>query len=129
MIETGRVRTDSIEVGGEMIDGYDLFHKYIDRGDIIGVSGNLFVTKRGEPTIFVRDIQILTKSLRPLPEKHHGLQDSESRFRNRPVDILTNQEVSSMIRRRSAFFTAMRSFLTGRDFIEVDTPILEVTTG
>ncbi len=106
-----------------------IFNETIDLGDFIEVSGSLFVTKRGEKTVEVKTWRILAKSLRPLPDKWSGLQDEEERLRKRYLDILTNDETREMIVRRSIFWQTIRQFLLKRDFMEVDTPILENTPG
>lgn len=108
---------------------FDLFQNTVDIGDFVEVAGTLFITKKGEKTIKVEDWKILTKSLRPLPEKWHGLQDEEERLRKRYLDIISNPEVRDMVVKRSKFWNATRNFLLGRDFMEVDTPILENTAG
>lgn len=108
---------------------FDLFQNTIDIGDFIQISGKLFVTKRGEKTLQVVDWTILTKSLRPLPEKWHGIQDEEGRLRKRYLDIIFNPEVKDTIVKRAKFFSSMRKFLEERGFMEVDTPVLENTAG
>lgn len=108
---------------------FSYFEEVVDIGDIVEVSGTLFTTKRGEKSIEASDWKMLTKTLLPLPEKWHGLQDVEERFRKRYLDILTNQEVKEMLERKARFWDATRTFLKQKGFIEVDTPTLEVTTG
>ncbi|MCX6714026.1 MAG: lysine--tRNA ligase [Candidatus Vogelbacteria bacterium] len=108
---------------------FDLFVETIDVGDFVQVEGVVFITKRGEKTIQGTSWKILTKSLRPLPEKWAGLQDEEERFRKRYLDILTNPEVRAMVEKRSIFWQTIRNFLLNRGFLEVDTPILENTPG
>lgn len=108
---------------------YKLFVDTVDIGDFIEVSGTLFTTKRGEKTVQVSDWKMLTKSLLPLPEKWHGLQDVEERMRKRYLDILMNPEVREMIVKRSKFWQSMRNFLIKEGFMEVETPVLENTTG
>ncbi|MFA5916669.1 MAG: lysine--tRNA ligase [Candidatus Gracilibacteria bacterium] len=120
---------NELNIGGENIDAYKFLQKYIDIGDIIGVNGNLFYTQKGEKTLFVKEIMLLTKTINSLPEKHHGLQDTEERFRKRYLDILLNSESKELIERRSLYFKAIRDFLNQKGFMEVDTPILETTTG
>lgn len=108
---------------------FDFFTQTVDIGDFVEVSGSLFITKRNEKTIKVREWKMLSKSLRPLPEKWHGLQDEEERLRRRYLDIMFNPEVKDMILKKSKFWSSMREFLTERGFLEVDTPVLENTTG
>lgn len=110
-------------------EAFDLFQTTIDLGDFIEVTGTVFATKRNEKTLQVEAWNILTKSLRPLPDKWSGLQDEEERFRRRYLDILTNPEVRTMVEKRSKFWQTMREFLLTRNFLEVDTPILENTAG
>lgn len=114
------------EVGA---DSYKNFSKLIDNGDFISVSGACFVTHIGERSIMVKDWNILAKTLRPLPDKWHGLQDEEDRLRKRYLDILFNDDIREIIVKRSLFWRAMRDFLLARNFMEVETPVLENTTG
>lgn len=108
---------------------FDLFKDTMDIGDFIELNGKLFITKRGEKTIQVVGWKILTKSLRPLPEKWHGIQDEESRLRKRYLDVIFNPEVKDIIEKRAKFFSSIRQFLTDKGFMEVDTPVLENTAG
>ncbi|MFH1639151.1 MAG: lysine--tRNA ligase, partial [Chloroflexota bacterium] len=104
-------------------------YKEIDIGDIIGVTGKLFRTRTGEPSIEVADFALLAKSLQPLPEKWHGLADVETRFRQRYLDLIANAEVKEGFRIRSRVITAIRHFLDGRGFCEVETPVLQAAAG
>lgn len=108
---------------------FDLFQNTIDIGDFVDIKGKLFITKRGEKTLQVENWKILTKSLRPLPEKWHGLADEEERFRKRYLDIICNPEARDIIEKRAKFFSSMRRFLEEKGFMEVDTPVLENTAG
>ncbi|PIR68918.1 lysine--tRNA ligase [Candidatus Nomurabacteria bacterium CG_4_10_14_0_2_um_filter_30_12] len=108
---------------------FDLFTEVIDIGDFIEVSGIFFITKRGEKTIEIKDWNILSKSLRPLPEKWHGLQDIEERFRKRYLDILMNPEIKELLIKKTKFWDTARTFMKEHGFLEVETPSLEVTTG
>jgi len=108
---------------------FELFQNTIDIGDFIEISGKLFITKRGEKTLQVSDWKILTKSLRPLPEKWHGLADEDEKFRKRYLDIISNSETRDLIEKRAKFFSSMREFLSNKGFMEVDTPVLENTAG
>ncbi len=101
----------------------------LDVGDIIGVTGPIFRTKRGEVTVEVSSFRLLTKSLRPLPEKWHGLKDVEIRYRQRYVDLIANPEVREVFRARSRIITAMRGLLDERGFIDVETPVLQEIPG
>ncbi len=109
--------------------GYKFFIDHFDIGDFVEIKGILIETKRGEKTIEANDYKMLAKSLLPLPEKWHGLQDVEERLRKRYLDILFNPEVKEMVRKRAIFWNATREFLIERGFLEVETPILEVTPG
>ncbi len=103
--------------------------KKLDIGDIIGVSGRLFRTKTGELTVEAADFIILSKSLRPLPEKWHGLRDIEIRYRQRYVDLIVNPQVKEIFAKRSAIIKAIRDFLEMHEFIEVETPMMHQIPG
>jgi lysyl-tRNA synthetase class 2 len=103
--------------------------KDLDIGDIIGVKGTLLRTRTGEPTLTVADFTLLSKSLQPLPEKWHGLSDTETRYRQRYVDLIASAEVKDIFQKRSRIITAMRRFLDGRSFTEVETPVLHSSAG
>jgi len=107
---------------------FKLFKK-ADLGDIYGVSGTLFTTRMGEKTVHVSELQILAKSLRPLPEKFHGLQDKEARYRRRYLDLITNPEVKETFRQRGQVVKAVRDFLDNEGFFEVETPVLQPIYG
>ena len=107
---------------------YELF-KQLDLGDILGVSGTLFITKTGELSIKVLDFELLTKALRPLPEKFHGLSDQETRYRQRYVDLITSEETRNTFRLRSAVIAYIRDFFMAREFLEVETPMMQVIPG
>ncbi len=110
-------------------DSYQTFRSDLDIGDFIGVRGTLFRTRTGEITLQVNEFQVLAKALRPLPEKWHGLTDVETRYRQRYLDLIANERVRQVFRARSAIIGAMRQFLNCRDFIEVETPILQPLYG
>ena len=112
------VRRDDV---GE--DAYKAFKDY-DLGDILGVSGKVFRTKTGEVSLHVEALTLLTKSLHPLPEKFHGLKDTDTRYRQRYLDLIVNPEVRDTFVKRSQIMRSLRDFLDGRGFLEVDTPIL-----
>ncbi len=117
-------KEDSIEAGS-----FQLFKDVIDGGDFIEVTGSLFVTQRGERSILVTGWRMLTKTLLPLPDKFHGLQDEEERFRKRYLDLLTKEDLREMFKRKEKFWDVTRTFLKSKGFMEVETPTLEVTTG
>src|ERR1700724_4442009 len=96
----------------------------LDLGDIIGVHGALFRTKRGEITWEIEDFVLLGTELRPLPEKYHGLRDKELRYRQRYLDLIANPEVMDVFLSRSRLVDEPRTFLRGRAFVEVETPVL-----
>jgi len=107
---------------------YDTF-KNLDVGDILGVSGILFITKTGELSIKVQSLELLTKSLRPLPEKFHGLSDQETRYRQRYVDLMTSDETRRTFRLRSQVIAYIRNFFMEKEFLEVETPMMQVIPG
>jgi len=107
----------------------DFFGETVDLGDFIGISGELFVTQRGEQSIMAHSWTMAAKSLLPLPEKWHGLQDPEEKLRKRYLDILFDDELRDLFVKRSKFWNAIRSFLLAEGFLEVETPVLENTTG
>ncbi|MEG2893190.1 MAG: lysine--tRNA ligase [Clostridium sp.] len=100
------------------------FYKTLDLGDIIGVEGKVFKTKTGEPSLEVTDFTLLTKALRPLPEKWHGLRDPDLRYRQRYVDLIVNKDVRDTFMKRTQIIRSIRRFLDDRDFLEVETPML-----
>ncbi|MFQ5796715.1 MAG: lysine--tRNA ligase [Candidatus Bipolaricaulia bacterium] len=101
----------------------------LDIGDILGLEGTVFKTRTGELSIKIAEFQLLSKSLRPLPEKWHGLQDVEKRYRQRHLDLIANEEVRQLFLKRSRIVTAMRRYLDDRGFLEVETPILQPIYG
>jgi lysyl-tRNA synthetase class 2 len=109
-------------------DQIQLFND-LDIGDIIGTSGKLIRTKSGEPTVWVGDFTMLAKSLKPLPEKWHGLSDVDMRYRQRYLDLIANTEVRQTFRVRSQVIAAIRQFLNQRGFLEVETPIMQPSAG
>jgi len=111
------------------VEQYQLFSDTVDIGDFVRVSGVLFLTKKEEKTIEVRSWAMLAKSLRPLPEKWHGLQDTEERFRRRYLDLLMNTGVRERFATRSAIIKAIRDFHEDRGFIEMETPMLHPIPG
>ena len=109
-------------------EAYDLFKK-MDIGDFIGITGTLFKTRTGEWTLQPTSLSLVCKSVRPLPEKFHGLKDPEKRYRQRYVDLIMNQDVKEIFRRRSRMVQAVRDFLLRRDYLEVETPMMQPIAG
>ena len=107
---------------------YQKFKKW-DVGDIVAASGTLFMTNTGELTVMADEVLLLTKSLRPLPEKFHGLADQETRYRQRYVDLMMNDKSRRVFRVRSRVIAYIRSFLDSQDFLEVETPMMHATPG
>ncbi|SEN48566.1 lysine--tRNA ligase [Nitrosomonas marina] len=103
--------------------------KHYDLGDILGAEGTLFKTKTGELSIRVTDLQLLTKSLRPLPEKFHGLTDQEQKYRQRYLDLITNEETRKVFTLRSKIIQAIRDFLVKHEYLEVETPMMHPIPG
>jgi lysyl-tRNA synthetase class 2 len=112
----------------KLAEKFELF-QYFDAGDFVGVNGSVFKTKTGEITVLVDDYVLLSKALRPLPEKWHGLKDIEIRYRQRYLDLIANPEVRDTFRKRTQLISLMRSFLDERGFIEVETPVLQSIYG
>ncbi|MDI9260774.1 lysine--tRNA ligase [Alicyclobacillus sendaiensis] len=105
-------------------EAYDVFQHLVDLGDILGVEGTVFRTNRGEITVLAEQVTFLTKSLRPLPEKWHGLKDVETRYRQRYLDLIVNPDVRQIFIARSRIIQEIRRFLDGQGFLEVETPTL-----
>ena len=124
---TGRIQIyiHATEVGAELVDLFRL----LDIGDLVGIEGICFLTKSGEPTVKVRTFQLLAKALRPLPEKWHGLQDIEARYRQRYLDLLTNERSRVVFEKRIMIVREARRFFEERGFLEVETPILQSVAG
>jgi lysyl-tRNA synthetase class 2 len=101
----------------------------LDVGDIVGVEGKLFRTKTGELTVQAAELTLLAKSLRPLPEKWHGLKDVEARYRQRYLDLIVNPDVRGVFRTRAAIVATIRAFFTARGFLEVETPMMQSIPG
>jgi len=109
-------------------DQFEIF-KICDVGDFIGVEGQVFRTRTGELTVLAERLSLLTKSLRPLPEKWHGLKDVETRYRQRYVDLLVNEEVADTLKKRVKIIDGIRDFFKQRDFMEVETPMMQPIAG
>jgi lysyl-tRNA synthetase class 2 len=105
------------------------FYKTFDIGDFVAITGKVFKTKTGEVSIHITDFELLTKSLKPLPEKFHGLKDPDLRYRQRYVDLIINPEVRDTFFKRTAIIKAIREFLDNKDYLEVETPILSPIAG
>src|SRR6266487_1088749 len=107
---------------------YEAF-KHYDLGDILGAKGTLFKTKTGELSVKVTDLRLLVKALRPLPEKFHGLADQEQKYRQRYVDLIMSEETRGVFRTRSRIVQVIREFMTGKGFLEVETPMMQPIPG
>lgn len=105
------------------------FKKYADEGDFFGFEGSILRTQRGELSILAKKLELLSKSILPLPEKFHGLQDEEVRLRKRYLDIITNPEIKELFIKKAKFWNTIRTFLLERGFMEVETPVLENVPG
>jgi lysyl-tRNA synthetase class 2 len=103
--------------------------KHFDLGDILGVHGTLFITKSGELTVRVKDLRLLTKSLRPLPEKFHGLTDQEQKYRQRYLDLISNEDTRKVFLTRSKIIQSIRVFFEARGYLEVETPMMHPIPG
>ena len=122
---SGRIQ---LYIRADEISNYDEFKNY-DLGDIVGAEGTVFKTNTGELSIHVKKLKLLTKSIRPLPEKHLGLTDTEIRYRKRYLDLLTNPESLEVFKTRAEIISNIRAFLLADDFIEVETPMMHPIPG
>ena len=118
------LKKDGLEEGA-----YEQFQKSVDVGDIIWVEGRLFHTKTGELTVDASRFRLLVKAIRPLPEKWHGLSDVEMRYRQRYVDLIVNEEAREIFKKRNRIVNFLRNYLSGRDFLEVETPMMQQVAG
>ena len=109
-------------------ESYQIFKKY-DIGDILGISGELFRTKTGELTLRAKVVTLVTKSMRPLPEKYHGLKDMETRYRQRYVDLIVTPRTSEIFRKRTLIVRGLRNYLDSKGFLEVETPMMQPIPG
>jgi lysyl-tRNA synthetase class 2 len=126
--ESGRIQLfASVNALGE--ENYAFFKHYIDIGDIVGVEGELFQTKTGEKSIRLKSIQILCKGIKPLPEKWHGLHDVEIRYRQRYLDLISNEEVLTSFKKRSQIVREIRRFFDAKGYLEVETPMMQPIPG
>jgi lysyl-tRNA synthetase, class II len=114
------------EVGDEKFSAFKVFEKYVDTADIIGIQGELFMTHKGELTIFVRSFQLLSKALRPLGDKFHGIgeDNQETAYRQRYLDMIFNDSTRNRMKFRSDFIRALREFYWKHDFLEIDCPVM-----
>ncbi len=110
-------------------EAYTFFKKHIAVGDFVSVTGHIFVTKTGEKTIKVTKMTLLSKAIRPMPEKYHGLQDTEVRFRKRHLDLIANEDVKDIFVKRAKIISSIRKTLDEKGFLEVETPILNPSSG
>jgi lysyl-tRNA synthetase, class II len=133
--ETGKIQLyiekQAIEEGmvGTLENAFKTIEKLVDVGDIIGVKGTIKRTQKGELSVFVKQFSILTKSLLPLPDKWHGLTDVAKRYRQRYVDLIVNPEVRQTFRRRARITAGIRRYLEEREFLEIETPVLQSEAG
>ncbi|MEA1963360.1 MAG: lysine--tRNA ligase [Patescibacteria group bacterium] len=114
------------EVGA---DNYKILKNLIDVGDFLEVSGNCFLTHKGQQSIMVKSFKLLSKAIRPLPDKWHGLKNEEEKFRKRYLDLLMNPELRDMFRKKAKFWEVTRNFMKAKGFFEVETPTIETSTG
>ncbi|ATU05507.1 lysine--tRNA ligase [Candidatus Gracilibacteria bacterium HOT-871] len=124
LFNTGKEIVENIKIDGEEKSAFKVAEKLVQMGDYIGVIGDLFLTKHGELTIFVKEFQILSKAVRPLPEKFHGISDIETVYRQRYLDLITNEESFERFKLRSKFVKTLRDFYFENNFIEIETPVL-----
>jgi lysyl-tRNA synthetase class 2 len=129
--DDGTARFQALLKKGEPLpaEDFELFEECFDIGDFVEVTGTLSLTKQSQKTVLATAVRMLSKSLLPLPEKWHGLQDTEERFRKRYLDILSNPEHKELFIKKAKFWDVTRQFLKDEGFLEVETPTLEVTTG
>lgn len=124
---SGRIQ---LYVKADLVGERDYFvYQHLDLGDVIGVSGEIFRTKRGEISVKVEELTLLAKALRPLPDKWHGLQDVEIRYRHRYLDLVVNPKVKDTFIARTKIISSIRNFLSSRGFLEVETPVLHSIAG
>ena len=106
-----------------------IFSKGLDIGDFVGVVGHTFHTRTGEPSVHLRELTVLSKSLRPLPEKWHGVTDRETKYRQRYLDLIANEDSRRTFLMRSKILAGIRRFLQDRDYLEVETPMIQAVPG
>ncbi len=125
---TGRMQA-IVRINDTGKEAHDLFAKTVDTGDFIELTGTAMTTKKGAQSILVTKWRMLTKSLLPLPKEHFGIKDEDERYRKRYLDMILNDKIAQLPKLRSVFWNTIRTFLLERNYIEVDTPVLENTTG
>lgn len=125
--ESGRIQ--AVLNKKELGEDYKFWAKNLDLGDFVGIEGERFDTQKGEKSVLAKKIDLLSKSILPLPDKYKNLQDEEEKLRKRYLDILFNPEIKEMIYQKDRFWTATRNFLKAKGFVEVETPVLEVSAG
>ena len=126
--QTGRVQI-FLSADGLGAPAYANFLENLDIGDILGIRGEVFTTRTGELTVDAREVVLLAKSLRPLPEKWHGLKDVETRYRQRALDLIANESSRRALEKRALILRTMRNYLDGQGYLEVETPILQPIPG
>ncbi|MDD4151806.1 MAG: lysine--tRNA ligase [Candidatus Gracilibacteria bacterium] len=124
IFNTGKELVENIIIEGEEKSAFKIAEKFCQVGDYIGVIGDLFLTKHGELTLFVKEFQVLSKAVRPLPEKFHGLSDEETIYRQRYLQLITDDEAYDRFLFRSKFVKSLRDFYDKNNFIEIETPVL-----
>ncbi len=130
VIEDGTGRIQAVLKEDEIDPAqFALFKATVDSGDFISVTGTFLTTQRGEKSLLIKTWTMVTKSLLPLPDKYHGLQNEEERFRKRYLDLLGRDDLRALFRRKEMFWDTARTFMKTRGFLEVETPTLELTTG
>ncbi len=127
--DPGTLDSSAVPQNDGTMSAYKFAEKLIDLGDFIGVKWELFYTHKGELTLFVKEFSFLTKAIRPLPEKWHGIEWDDERYRKRYLDMTMDDELRSVFYRKAKFWEVARDFMKGKWFIEVDTPTIEHTTG
>ncbi len=110
-------------------EDFKFFKKFVDIGDIIGIKGRVIKTRTGEVTILIKELKLLTKALRPLPEKYHGLKDTELRYRMRYLDLIMNPEVRELFKTRTRIIQYIRDYFISEGFLEVETPMMHPIAG
>ncbi|MCI0597605.1 lysine--tRNA ligase [Candidatus Parcubacteria bacterium] len=125
----GTKRVQTLFKKDDLGDEFDFFLSVVDAGDFIEVTGTPFTTNRGMHSLLASGWRMLAKSLRPIPDEWFGLKDEDERYRKRYLDLLLNPDVADLVRKRSVFWNAARSFMRSRGFLEVETPVLETKTG
>ena len=118
-----------LQKGTTSSDSFDLFKKYIDAGDFVGCDGSIMKTRTGEVSVLVKKLELLSKSLLPLPEKFHGITDKEERYRKRYLDLIMNPEVKDVFETRGKIIDIMREFMVKKGYTDVQTPILQPIYG